>query len=65
MDLIVVVTGPTTFKHEHPPNQDECQVVEVVQNLKEKAEANPARPPSQLMRDELPAVPARSIKKRC
>ena len=47
--------------HSHPLNQDEFQAQEFVQKPKEQVEANSAQPPSQLVRDELAAVPLRVL----
>lgn len=53
-----VESGPSTSKHDHPPNQEQTKAEMFVQELKRKAEEHPEQPPRQLIRNELLGVPS-------
>jgi len=53
---VVVFKGSETSEHQHPPNREQVQTIQLAATLKRKAAEHPGQPPTQIMRDELACV---------
>jgi len=61
LDSITVLSGPTTSRLSHPPNQDAVKAQVIVEEMKTLAEAQSELPPSAIFRDALATAPTHVI----
>lgn len=61
LDPITVLSGPTTSKHNHPPNPDGVKAQVVVEGVKKLAESQRTLPPSAIIRDAMAGVSQRVL----
>lgn len=54
-------SGPNESEHSHPPNREEAEAEKIKLNLKRKAETQPDRPPTAMLREELAGVSAGTV----
>ena len=54
---VIFYKRPKIEEHTHVGNEEECLADNLRSSLKRKAEDNPERPPSAILREELPGVP--------